>query len=164
MKFLSSKLILILLLQTVITNAQTHREKISNDKEIVSASLIKCGGRKFNLVLISEYSQRERKNVRRLNIAQNGTTKKTINSPEYTFISKSVKTKQGFEISIEYGSRYYYEKRFNFICKQKSFYLNQVKTTTFDKANPETSWKEYNKAIKPSLKLENFLIDNFTTN
>jgi hypothetical protein len=164
MKFLSSKLILLLLLQTVITNAQPPREKINNDKEIVSASLIKCGGRKFNLVLISEYSERERKNVRRLNISQNGTTKKTINSPEYTFIRKSVKTKQGFEISIEYGSRYYYEKRFNFICKQKSFYLNQVKTTTFDKANPEISWKEYNKAIKPSLKLENFLIDEFTTN
>jgi hypothetical protein len=160
MKLISSKLILLILLQTVITNAQTQ---INNDKEIVSASLIKCGGRDFNLVLIGEYSEREGRNVRRLNISQNGRTKKTINSPEYTVINKQVKTKQGFEISISYGSRYYFEKRFNFICKQNNFYLNRVKTTTFDKANPENSWREYNKAIKPNLKLEAFLIDKFIT-
>lgn len=162
MKLLSSKLILLILLQTFITNAQSYREKVNYGKEIVSASTVKCGRREFNLVLISEYSEKERKNVRRLNILQNGRTKKTINTPEYTFINKLAKTKQGFEISIEYGSRYHYEKRFNFICRQNNFYLKRVKTTTFDKANPETSWKEYEKVIKSNLKLESFSIDDFT--
>lgn len=134
------------------------------EKEVVSASLIKCGGREFNLVLINEYSERARKDLRRLSISQDGITIKIINSPEYAFIEKANKSKDGFEISVEYGSRYYYEKRFDFICKQNNFYLNQVRTNTFDKANPETSWKEYNKTIKPNLQLKKFLIDDFTAN
>src|SRR4030095_9323644 len=41
-------------------------------------------------------------------------------------LDEAKKTKSGFEISVEYGSRYYYHKRFIFICKRQKFYLNKV--------------------------------------
>ena len=70
------------------------------------------------------------------------------------------KTKAGFEISVEYGSRYYYEKRFNFICKQHKFYLSKIIVTSFDKADPE-KWNTKVVRIKPNLPLEKFSINDF---
>ena len=70
------------------------------------------------------------------------------------------KTKEGFEISVEYGSRYYYAKRFNFICKQRRLYLNEIIVDSFDKADPE-KWNTKIITVKPNLPLEKFLITDF---
>ncbi len=132
-----------------------------NDEEIISNSFVKCSGQNFNLVLISKYNLPNPESARSLNIAVDKTIIKTINSPDYVFMDAVEKTREGFEISVEYGSRYKYKKQFNFICKQGKFYLTKTKTTYFDGANPETTWKVYSKVIKPNLQLEKFLIDDF---
>ena len=75
-------------------------------------------------------------------------------------LDEAKKTKSGFEISVEYGSRYFYHKRFIFICKQHKFYLRKVFVDSFDKHNPEHWWtKEIN--VRPILPLEKFLLDDF---
>jgi hypothetical protein len=70
------------------------------------------------------------------------------------------KRKDGFEILVEYGSRFYYAKRFNFICKQHKFYLSKITVDSFDKFNPEKGHTRIIR-VKPHLPLEKFLIDNF---
>jgi thiol-disulfide isomerase/thioredoxin len=70
------------------------------------------------------------------------------------------KTKSGFEISVEYGSRYYYNKSFIFICKQQKFYLIRVIVDSFDKQNPE-HWRKKVVRLNPALPLEKFLLDDF---
>jgi len=70
------------------------------------------------------------------------------------------KTKEGFEISVEYGSRIYYGKRFNFICKQHKFYLSKVIVDSFDKNKPEI-WNTKVIRVKPNLPLEKFSITDF---
>ena len=69
-------------------------------------------------------------------------------------------TKTGFEISVEYGSRYFYHKRFVFICNQHRFYLTRVFVDSFDKHNPE-HWSKKAVRVKPALPLEKFLLDDF---
>ncbi len=70
------------------------------------------------------------------------------------------KTKGGFEISVEYGSRFYYGKRFNFICKRGTFYLNKVIMDSFDENNPE-KWHKRMVRVTPDLPLEKFSITDF---
>ena len=70
------------------------------------------------------------------------------------------KTKEGFELSVEYGSRYYYHKRFVFLCKRDKFYLSEVIVDSFDKVNPEHRRKKTVK-VKPSFPIEKFYIDDF---
>src|SRR5258707_9894753 len=47
------------------------------------------------------------------------------------------KTKDGFEMSIEYGSVIFYHKTFIFTCKRHNFYLNKIEVDSFNKHNPE---------------------------
>ena len=75
-------------------------------------------------------------------------------------LDEAKKTKTGFEISVEYGSRYYYHKRFIFICKRQRFYLSKVIVDSFDKVNPE-HWRKREIMVKPILPLEQFLLDDF---
>jgi len=70
------------------------------------------------------------------------------------------KTKEGFEISIEYGSRIYYGKRFIFICKHHKFYLSKISVESFDRHNPE-SWNKKVIRVRPNVPLEKFLITDF---
>ena len=70
------------------------------------------------------------------------------------------KTKQGFEISISYGSVIYYAKTFTFICRQKKFYLSKIRVESFNKHNPE-KWKRKVIRVRPYLRLEKFVIADF---
>jgi len=70
------------------------------------------------------------------------------------------KTQEGFEISIEYGSRLYYQKRFTFICRQHKFYLSKIRVDSFDKHNPE-KWKSKVIRVRPYLPLQKFVITDF---
>ena len=70
------------------------------------------------------------------------------------------KTKGGFEIAIEYGTRMYYAKRFNFICKQHKFYLSKIRVDSFDKQNPE-KWSRKVISVRPNVSLEKFSVTDF---
>ena len=70
------------------------------------------------------------------------------------------KTKQGFEISISYGSRFYYWKKFIFVCRQNKFYLSMIKVDSLDKHNPE-SGKTKVVRVQPNVPLERFVITDF---
>lgn len=76
------------------------------------------------------------------------------------------KTKKGFEITIEYGSRIYYQKQFNLICKEGNFYLYKVKVESFDKHDPESmsNWDEKESKIYPLLPVEKFSIFDYLDN
>lgn len=70
------------------------------------------------------------------------------------------KTKEGFEIAIEYGSRIFYGKRFIFICRQHKFYLSKIRVDSFDRNNPE-KWSRKVVRVQPNVPLEKFSITDF---
>lgn len=70
------------------------------------------------------------------------------------------KTKDGFEISIEYGSVIFYAKTFIFICRQHKFYLSKIRVESFNRRNP-AKWKEKVIRVRPNLPLEKFSITDF---
>ena len=71
------------------------------------------------------------------------------------------KTKDGFEISIEYGTRIYYGKTFVFVCRQRKFYLSKIRVDSFNRRNP-AKWKRRMIRVRPNLPLEKFSINDFT--
>jgi hypothetical protein len=70
------------------------------------------------------------------------------------------KTKAGFELAVEYGSRIYYGKNFIFTCRQNKFYLTRIGVESFDKQNPE-KWTRKVIRVRPNVPLEKFTITNF---
>ena len=70
------------------------------------------------------------------------------------------KTKDGFEISIEYGSVIYYHKAFVFICRYHKFYLGKIRVDSFNKHNPE-KWSKKVIRVRPNLPLEKFSVTDF---
>jgi len=70
------------------------------------------------------------------------------------------KNKDGFELSVEYGSVIYYHKTFIFTCREHLFYLTKIKVDTFDKRHPE-KWSKKVVNVQPNLPLEKFSITDF---
>lgn len=70
------------------------------------------------------------------------------------------KTKAGFEIAIQYGTRIFYAKRFIFICKHNRFYLSKITVESFDRQNPE-KWSRKVITVRPNVPLEKFSITDF---
>ena len=70
-------------------------------------------------------------------------------------------TKEGFEISIEYGSRYYFDKRLIFECIKDGFYLTKIHVESFDKHNP-SKWTNKTIAVKPAVSLSKFDVMDYT--
>ena len=70
------------------------------------------------------------------------------------------KTRQGFEIAIEYGTRIFYHKVFIFICRHHKFYLSKISVDSFDRRNPE-KWSKKVIRVQPNLPLEKFSITDF---
>ena len=69
---------------------------------------------------------------------------------------------EGFQISVEFGSRIYHEMVFNFRCIETGFYLFRIEHSTFDKHAPEDADKYVKETIlvSPNLPLEKFsLVD-----
>lgn len=63
---------------------------------------------------------------------------------------------EGFLFSVEYGSRYYFEKTFFFECRNGKFFLFRMKVRTHDQADPERTSKEQIVKVDPAVPLENF--------
>ncbi len=70
------------------------------------------------------------------------------------------KNKDGFEISVEYGSVIFYHKTFIFTCKRHNFYLNKIEVDSFNKHNPE-KWSRKVIRVRPNVPLETFSITDF---
>lgn len=127
----------------------------------------------YSLVVVTD-PERESQNLgtvpRILNIVVGDEIKTAIKIPTDSDVmgfslSSTEKTKEGFEITIEYGSRYYYQKQFNFVCKEGNFYLYKVKVESFDKNDPESMDKPDEKEIqiKPNLPIEKFSLFDYLT-
>lgn len=103
--------------------------------------------------------------TRTLNIVRDGTVLHTIklltemDRPGFGF-DGAKKTDDGFEISIQYGTRNFYAKTFVFICKEHRFYLSKIRVESFDRQKPE----EFSKKVinvQPNVPLEKFSITDF---
>lgn len=78
------------------------------------------------------------------------------------FVDGIREDKKGFQISIEYGTRFFYNKIFYFKYYNNSFYLYQIKTVSFDKANPDI-WKTKIKKMNPKIKVINLNLEKYLT-
>lgn len=147
---------------TINNNNIKSQEKTNDDEEVISTTTLKCGNKDFNLVALYKNGSKS------VNITEGNTIRETIKLPSQSDVNGfslnwARETKEGFEISIEYGSRYYYQKNFSFVCEQNNFYLSKVKVESFDKADPE-KLKTKDIEINPKLPIERFLITNFIGN
>ena len=65
------------------------------------------------------------------------------------------RTDSGFEMSVEYGDRYYHTKRFEFECDEGEYVLAKMRSERFDTRNPSRiSRKE--SAVKPRTTWDRF--------
>lgn len=65
------------------------------------------------------------------------------------------KTDDGFEMSVEYGDRYYHTKRFEFECDEGEFVFAKLRSERFDTRNPSRISKKES-AVKPRTTWERF--------
>jgi hypothetical protein len=81
-------------------------------------------------------------------------------------LNSTEKTKEGFEITIEYGTRYYYKKQFNFVCKEGDFYLYKMRVESFDKFDSVSrkKWDRKEVKVEPNLPIEKFSIFDYLLN
>lgn len=128
----------------------------------------------YNLIVIEDPDRNIEDTVtmpKLLNIMIGNETKATIKIPTDSDVNSfsldsTEKTKKGFEISIQYGTRYYYEKRFDFVCEEGSFYFYKMETEIRDKNHPE-NWDEPDKKIiqiTPKLPIEKFSLFDYLGN
>ena len=137
-----------------------NTQKTQEQKEIAGTTT--CGGENYILTVITKGEKRN------LEISNSQKTIKTLSisylSEPYVSLDSVKTSEKGFVFSIEYGSRLYYAKQFKFVCRQKTFYLDKIKVNSFDKADPETSWKKCTKIITPILPLERFSLTDYLSN
>ena len=82
-------------------------------------------------------------------------------------LNSTEKTKAGFEMRVDWGGGvYHYEIQFNFRCKVNSFYLYEVKKTSFSTTNPDSGNfldKKESKVttIEPNLPIEKFVMTDY---
>jgi hypothetical protein len=75
-------------------------------------------------------------------------------------VDAAKKNDKGFEIEVEYGSRYKYDKTFFFIKKDDNFYLSEIRVKSFDGADPE-KWSEKAIKIDKQISLDKFEIRKY---
>ncbi len=122
---------------------------------------VNCSGKSFELETVYD-ELRDAKNIK---LTKNKKVEKIIKLPNQSEFNGFAlnwvkKTQKGFEISLDYGSRFYYAKRFNFVCRKGKFFLNEIKVESFDKHNPE-KWDSKTVKINPNMPLEKFLIKDY---
>jgi hypothetical protein len=127
--------------------------------------------RGYSLAVVPDPSRKAQNSgttPRILNIVSGGEIKAAIKIPTDSdaqgfALESTERTKAGFEITIEYGTRIYYRKRFNFTCKNGDFYLYQVKVESFDKFDPVSmnKWTRKEIKVRPNLPVEKFSIFDY---
>lgn len=139
--------------------------EVDSDDQIETSERLTCGELKYDLIKVYN-ARRKARDVKLVKI--NGETVRTVEMPtQGEFQGFSVnwakRIDEGFEISIEWGTRIYHEIRFGFVCEQNDFMLIRIEHNTFDKHFPEDSNK-YNyraKQVNPGLPFEKFVITDF---
>jgi len=143
------KYILALMLLVCVGCGSKFADKaVSKDLEDEAPPVVNCGDQDDLDVAVVDGENRV------VNIAVGGKLLKTIEVPGFS-LGEARKTKEGFEISIEYGSRYYFSKELMFECTKDGFYLTRIKVESFDKANP-SKWTNKTVMVKPPVSLRDF--------
>lgn len=128
----------------------------------VKVQTAKCPETEGYCLEVVEDAEREAKNV---NIIVGDKTKAVVKLPSpldqngYA-LNWAKKTDSGFEISIEYGSRIYFDKTFVFLKKNEDFHLTEIKVESFDKRETEKVTKKTVK-INPPVSVEKFNIEDY---
>jgi len=71
------------------------------------------------------------------------------------------RSRRGFSFSIDYGSRFYFKKDFEFTCTEGEFFLTKITVISHDQSDPENSGKEVTTRITPPVPLRSFSIDKY---
>lgn len=129
------------------------------EKSAVKKLTPKCGGKIFNILIA------EKNGNQSIIFAEGNTIRRTIKMPTQTdaanfSLDRFGETKNGFEIAVEYGTKYYYRKSFNFVCEKDNFYFDKVSVEKFDKNDPDKITKKDTK-MNPKEPLERFSFTGF---
>lgn len=143
--------------QNTISSNQTSNSTGNSVKDVQSDK------DEFSLQIVND----PQRNAQNVHIVIDGKPKWIIETPSFEDVNnfavdEAKMNKNGFEIQVEYGTRYKYEKTFIFIQKDNSFYFTQIKVTSFDGNNPE-KFTEKTIAIKPQVSLNEFKMDKYLT-
>ena len=125
-----------------------------SEKQIVKKLTPKCGGKTFNILIANKFGNEH------IIFAEGNTIRRTVKMPDESdaanfSLDRFGETKNGFEIAVEYGSKYYYRKSFNFVCEKDDFYFDKVRVERFEKNNPKNITKKDVK-VNPKAPLERF--------
>ncbi|HUF04175.1 MAG TPA: hypothetical protein VMM38_08360 [Aridibacter sp.] len=115
------------------TTLETTAGKVAHIAERVD---LECGGTDFRLFRVSLENGTEA-----VTLFKGEKEVRTERLPSQTEVKKFKldplrKTDEGFELSVEYGDRYYHSKRFGFDCVEEGFHLARMKSERFDTQNP----------------------------
>lgn len=127
------------------TTLETTAGKVAHIAERVD---LECGGEDYRLFRVTLENGTEG-----VTLFRGDKEVRTERLPSQTEVKKFKldplrKTDEGFELSVEYGDRYYHSKRFGFDCVDGEFQLTRMKSERFDTQNPgKISRKE--SAVRP---------------
>ncbi len=130
-----------------------------SEKQVVKKLAPKCGGKTFNILIANKFG------TEHIILAEGNTIRRTVKMPDESdaanfSLDRFGETKNGFEIAVEYGSKYYYRKSFNFVCENGEFYFDKVAVEKFEKNNPKNISKKDVK-MNPKEPLERFSFTGF---
>lgn len=116
---------------------------------------LECGGSDFRLMRVSLEGGTEA-----VTLFKGADEVRTERLPSQSEVKKFKldplrKTENGFEMSVEYGDRYYHSRRFEFECKEGAFHLEKMKADRFDTQNPSRVSKKET-PVRPSIPFEQF--------
>lgn len=158
-------LLIILLLCSCKGQAHTHTEaKNTTERDTVKKVFLKneiYGSNEYAILLLWNPDN----DLKEINIVNGNKNIATISLPtqdEFSGFSldKIDETSEGFMLSAEYGSRFYFRKSFYFKFTGEHFLLYQVESKSFDKYNTEEESQE-TKAINPPIDIESFKIADY---
>lgn len=159
MRFLLLILLIVFLfscrLQNSSDDANSNNGNITANNDLANSGLEKfivkkltpnCGGKTFNIWIV------DKKGNKNIIFAEGNTIRRTVKVPDQSdaanfSLDRIGETKKGFEIAVEYGSKYYYHKSFDFVCEKDDFYFDKVSVERFEKNNP-------GKILKKEIKLD----------
>lgn len=137
--------------------------EVNNDNGLKSAdtSIIVLKKLKFTLLDIKDYKTDKRQLlIQKNHVTQGKILFLTPDIAQGFSVNWIKETGAGFEVSIEYGSRYYVQKIFQFVFENNSFYLKNITTNSFDKYSPE-KYEKTTKKLKKPFKISNFKMEDF---
>ena len=150
--------------ETVRTSTTNQPVQVSNLDRFTptTSTVVLCDDSDSYAVDVVDDEARQARNVVLL-VA--GKPKNVVQLPNGTEINGyalnwAKKTEDGLEISVEYGSRIYFDKRFLFECRNGEFHLTRIKVESFDKQKPDV-WTNKEVKVKPSIPLADFKIKNY---